>query len=125
VAKGVTIHGVCVLDCEGSGTDAGVLAGMDWVTAEHRANPGQRSVANISLGGAFSQPLNDAVTKVVEAGVTIVVAAGNDFRDACYDSPASAEDALTVGATTIDDECTWFSNKGTCLDIFAPVSAKT
>ncbi|HEV7589084.1 MAG TPA: S8 family peptidase [Longimicrobium sp.] len=116
VAKGVTLIGVRVLDCAGSGTNSGVIAGMDWVTA-NRVLP---AVANMSLGGGFSQAINDAVTRMTNAGVSLAVAAGNENQDACNTSPASAASAITVGATTETDARASFSNWGTCVDVFAP-----
>ena len=116
VAKGVTLVAVRVLDCSGSGTNAGVIAGMDWVTS-NRVLP---AVANMSLGGSFSQAINDAVTRMTNAGVSLAVAAGNENQNACNTSPASAASAITVGATTNTDARASFSNYGTCLDVFAP-----
>ena len=117
VAKQVTLHPVRVLNCAGSGTTAGVIAGIDWVTGNH-VKP---AVANMSLGGgASSAALDTAVTNSVNAGVTYVVAAGNDNQNACNSSPARAPAAITVGATDAADVRASFSNFGTCLDIFAP-----
>ena len=120
VAKGVSLVAVRVLDCEGSGSNAGVIAGIDWVTGDHQAN--QPAVANMSLGGGFSSAINAAVANSIADGVTYVVAAGNDDIDACTVSPASAPAALTVGATTYTDARASYSNWGTCLDLFAPGS---
>ena len=116
VAKSVTLIAVRVLDCAGSGTNTGVIAGMDWV-AGNRVLP---AVANMSLGGSFSQAINDAVARLTGAGVSLAVAAGNENQDACNTSPASAASAITVGATTNTDARASFSNYGTCLDVFAP-----
>ncbi|MBX3712533.1 MAG: S8 family serine peptidase [Lysobacter sp.] len=121
VAKGVTIHPVRVLGCNGSGTNAGVIAGMDWVANNH-VKP---AVANMSLGGGASQSTDDAVTRMHNAGVTVVVAAGNNNASACNYSPARAPLAITTGSTTNTDARSSFSNYGTCLDIFAPGSSIT
>jgi len=121
VAKGVTIVPVRVLDCQGSGTNSGVIAGVDWVTA-NRSGP---SVANMSLGGGASTALDDAVNRSISAGVTYVVAAGNDNQNACNSSPARVPNAVTVGATTSSDARASFSNYGSCLDVFAPGSSIT
>jgi serine protease len=121
VAKGVNIHPVRVLGCDGSGSYSGIIAGMDWVV-QNRVRP---AVANMSLGGGFSQSVNDAVQRMVNAGVTVVVAAGNDNSNACSYSPASAASAITVGSTTRTDARSSFSNYGNCLDIFAPGSSIT
>jgi subtilisin family serine protease len=118
VAKGVTLYSVRVLDCNGNGTTSGVIAGVDWVTA-YRALP---AVANMSVSGGFSTALNDAVQRAVAAGVTFAVAAGNSASDACGYSPASAPNALTVGATTSIDGMATYSNWGGCVDLFAPGS---
>ena len=118
LAKNVTLHPVRVLDCEGSGSYAGVIAGMDWVTQNH-VKP---AVANMSLGGSFSQAVNDAVAASISAGVTYAVAAGNDNVDACTKSPASVAAAITVGATMNTDARASYSNWGTCVDLFAPGS---
>jgi cerevisin len=78
------------------------------------------SVANMSLGGGKSRALDQVVNRAVEAGLHFAVAAGNDNRDACSYSPAAAEKAVTVGASTLGDERAYFSNYGPCVDIFAP-----
>jgi subtilisin family serine protease len=121
VAKRVTLYPVRVLNCRGSGTNSGVIAGIDWV-AGRTARP---AVANMSLGGGFSQAINDAVQRAVGRGITMVVAAGNDGANACSYSPASAANAITVGATTNTDTRASYSNFGTCVDVFAPGSAIT
>ena len=121
VAKGVTIHPVRVLGCDGSGTNSGVIAGMDWVAANH-VKP---AVANMSLGGGASTATDNAVTNMVNAGVTVVVAAGNDNANACNYSPARAAAAITVGSTANNDARSSFSNYGSCLDIYAPGTSIT
>ena len=119
VAKGVTLVGVRVLSCIGSGSNAQVIAGIDWVTGDH--DPGELAVANMSLGGSFDQATNNAVTASIADGVSYAIAAGNDSgADACNTSPASAPNAITVGATGMNDARASFSNIGTCLDIFGP-----
>jgi aqualysin 1 len=116
IAKDVKLYAVRVLDCDGSGSYSAVIAGIDWVTA-HRQLP---AVANMSLGGGKSQPLNDAVQGSIAAGITYAVAAGNSNYDACSFSPASTPAALTVGATTRQDAQAYYSNWGTCVDVYAP-----
>jgi subtilisin family serine protease len=121
VAKDVSLVAVRVLDCGGSGSFDGVIAGIDWVTADHEA--GEPAVANMSLGGGFSQAVNDAVSAAVADGVTFALAAGNDSAaDACDGSPSSTPEAITVGATEDTDARATYSNIGTCVDIFAPGS---
>lgn len=119
VAKQVTLVPVRVLDCSGNGTDSGVIAGMDWVVA-HASGP---SVANMSLGGGPSAALDAAVTRMTNAGITLVVAAGNDNANACGYSPSRAPSAITIGSTTSSDARSSFSNFGSCVDLFAPGSS--
>ncbi|KFE69145.1 S8 family peptidase [Hyalangium minutum] len=116
VAKNVLLHAVRVLSCSGSGSTAGVVAGIDWVTS-NRQLP---AVANMSLGGGADRALDDAVRRSVAAGVVYALAAGNDNKDACNTSPSRTAEAITVGATTKDDTRATFSNFGGCVDIFAP-----
>jgi subtilisin family serine protease len=118
VAKNVTLVAVRVLDSSGSGTNSGVISGVDFVTSDHQA--GQPAVANMSLGGGLSSALDTAVTNSINDGVTYSIAAGNSNTDACSTSPADVPSAITVGATTITDARASFSNFGTCVDIFAP-----
>ncbi|RMH16251.1 MAG: S8 family peptidase [Acidobacteria bacterium] len=121
VAKNVTLHGVRVLNCQGSGSTSGVISGVDFVTNNH-ISP---AVANMSLGGGISTSLDNAVNNSVAAGVFYAVAAGNDNANACNSSPARAAEAFTVGSTTSTDARSSFSNFGTCVDIFAPGSSIT
>jgi serine protease len=116
VAKSVTLHSVRVLDCSGNGTASTIIAGIDWVTANHR----KPAVANISISGSYMSSVNQAVQNSINAGVTYVVAAGNSATDACGYSPASTAAALTVGATTNTDIPASFSNYGGCVDLWAP-----
>ncbi len=118
VAKQVTLHAVRVLSCSGSGSNAGVIAGVDWVTQNH-VKP---AVANMSLGGGASTALDQAVANSISAGVSYAIAAGNSNANACNSSPARVASAVTVGSTTNTDARSSFSNFGTCLDIFAPGS---
>ncbi|MEU8152752.1 S8 family serine peptidase [Micromonospora sp. NPDC048986] len=122
VAKGVQLVGVRVLNCSGSGTNAGVIGGVDWVTA----NAIKPAVANMSLGGGANSSLDNAVRNSIASGVTYGLAAGNDNgANACNTSPARTTEAITVGSTTSSDARSSFSNVGTCLDIFAPGSSIT
>ncbi|HEX5872219.1 MAG TPA: S8 family peptidase, partial [Longimicrobium sp.] len=108
VAKSASLIAVRVLDCYGYGTWSGVIAGMDWVATYH-VKP---AVANMSLGGGANQAVDDAVNRMHNAGVTVVVAAGNDDYDACYTSPARAGNAITVGATNSGDARASAANTG-------------
>lgn len=118
VAKKATIHAVRVLDCNGSGSNSGVIKGVDWVAS----NAQFPAVANMSLGGGSSTALDEAVNAAIDQGITVVVAAGNDNKDACEGSPNRVDAALTVGATDKQDKRSDFSNWGRCVDIFAPGS---
>ncbi|MCP4320699.1 MAG: S8 family serine peptidase [Alteromonadales bacterium] len=119
VAKNVNVVGVRVLGCTGSGSNSGVIAGINWVAN----NATGTAVANMSLGGGASSATDRAVNNAVAKGVTFVVAAGNDSANACNYSPARAENAITVGSTTSSDRRSSFSNYGNCLDIYAPGSS--
>jgi len=128
VAKKTTLFAVKVLGCTGGGSYAGVIAGVQWAQQSYqsRKNPG---VANMSLGGPISRALDNAIAAAVKAGLTFVVAAGNENDDACDYSPAGAPSVISVGATLVgengnnlEDERTYFSNWGDCVTIFAPGS---
>ncbi|MGI8627233.1 MAG: S8 family serine peptidase [Geodermatophilaceae bacterium] len=123
VAKAVRVVGVRVLNCQGSGSNSQVIAGIDWATSNHTS--GQPAVANMSLGGGVSTALDTAVRNSIADGITYALAAGNDNANACNGSPSRVAEALTVGSTTNTDARSSFSNYGTCLDIFAPGSSIT
>jgi subtilisin family serine protease len=116
VAKQATIHGVKVLSDQGDGFLSDVIDGMRWVFDNHR----KPAVVSMSLGGEFSQTVNDAVAALFAVGITVVVGAGNDADDACNYSPASAATAVTVSASTRTDSLAEFSNFGSCVDLAAP-----
>lgn len=118
VAKSVNLRAVRVLNCSGSGSNSGVIAGVDFVRL-NRQNP---AVANMSLGGGASSAVDTAVNNLVNSGVVLAVAAGNSNTNACNSSPARAANPMTVGSTTTSDSRSSFSNFGTCLDLFAPGS---
>lgn len=124
LAKDANAIAVKVLSDSGSGSTAGVIAGIEWAAKQTAASK-KTAVANLSLGGGFSSAMNSATNAAHDAGLLMVVAAGNDSRDACSYSPASAEKAFTVGATDNKDARSYFSNTGNCVDIFAPGSAIT
>ena len=132
VAKSVTLVPVRVLNCRGSGSWSGVIAGIDWVTNDWKTGAWRTTdyrltgaVANMSLTGGYSDLVNNAVTNSVGAGVVYALAAGNNSADACKYSPASTPAALTVGATTSSDVQASYSNYGTCVDLLAPGSSIT
>ncbi|KFZ24767.1 hypothetical protein V502_00755 [Pseudogymnoascus sp. VKM F-4520 (FW-2644)] len=121
VSNQTALVAVKVLDSAGSGSNSGVIAGIQWVANDAASKGNERdSVLSMSLGGEYSAALNSAVSSIVGAGVTVVVAAGNDDADAANYSPASAPDAITVGATNKNDARAAFSNWGLALDVFAP-----
>ncbi|MEK6323392.1 MAG: S8 family peptidase [Acidobacteriota bacterium] len=119
VAKSVRLFAVRVLNCSGSGSTSGVIAGVDWVTA-NRISP---AVANMSLGGGISTALDSAVRNSIASGVTYAIAAGNSNQNASNSSPARVSEAITVGSSTISDARSSFSNFGSVVDIFAPGSS--
>jgi subtilisin family serine protease len=123
VAKGVTLKAVRVLDCSGSGSNSGVIAGIDWVTANHVGST--PAVANMSLGGSASSTLDTAVRNSIADGVSYAVAAGNGnifgiAQNACNYSPARVAEAMTIGATDNTDKKASWSNYGNCVDWFGP-----
>ena len=121
IAQDVDLVAVRVLDCGGSGSNSGVIAGVDWVTQ----NASGASVANMSLGGGDSTALDDAVRNSINSGVTYAVAAGNENANACSGSPNKVPEAITVGSSTSSDSRSSFSNYGSCVNIFAPGSSIT
>ncbi|CUM43753.1 Extracellular serine proteinase precursor [Streptomyces venezuelae] len=116
VARKANLVSVRVLGCDGRGAYSGMIAGLDWVAKNAR----QPAVLNGSLGGDKSVTLNNAATALANAGVLPVIAAGNDAKDACNVSPASATGTVTVAASNAWDEETSFSNHGRCVELFAP-----
>jgi len=118
VAPGAAISSVKVLSDQGSGSMSGIVAGIDWVAK----SSGPR-VGSMSLGGpGVSQAFKTAIDSATRAGVTIVVAAGNDNSDSCNFSPAYVPSAITVGSTDVQDRRSSFSNYGRCTNIWAPGS---
>lgn len=118
VAKQVELVAVRVLDCGGSGSWSGIIAGIDFVTEQHQA--GDPAVANMSLGGGANLAVDLAVRNSIADGVAYAVAAGNSNAPACQFSPARVSEAMTSGASTITDAKASFSNWGSCMDWFAP-----
>ncbi len=116
VAKGVRLRAVRVLSCTGSGATSGIIAGVDWV----RANHVKPAVANLSIGGGFSSALNTAVNNMANAGVFTAVAAGSSGSDACNYSPASASQVTTAAASNQSDARVTSGNTGSCVRLFAP-----
>jgi subtilisin family serine protease len=123
VAKGVTLVAVRVFGCGNSTTTSAIIAGVDWVTGNHQA--GQPAVANMSLGGSANATLDTAVRNMIADGVSASVAAGNGNAlgfpvNSCNQSPGRVAEAITVGASDINDAKASFSNFGTCVDLHAP-----
>ena len=118
VAKDASLIPVRVLGCTGSGTWSGVIAGLDYIAGRHAA--GTPAVANMSLGGGASSSVDLAVRNLVADGVSVIVAAGNSATDACSSSPAREPSAITVAASDASDAQAYFSNYGSCVDIYAP-----
>ncbi|QDZ22778.1 serine protease [Chloropicon primus] len=116
VAKDAIIHPVRVLGSDGSGAWSGIIKGLNWIAMNHK----KPAAAVLSLGGHKSWSVNRAVQALIDAGVTVVVAAGNSHKDACGFSPASVPTAITVSATDRSDHISSFANYGSCVDIFAP-----
>jgi len=116
IAKAALLHAVKVLDDDGLGNTIGVVESMAWV-AENAAKP---AVVSMSLSGQRSVVTNDAVDRLVQTGIVVVTAAGNENADACKWSPGSAQGAINVGATSDADERASFSNYGPCLTMWAP-----
>lgn len=137
VAKNVTIVPVRVLDCAGSGSNSGVIAGLDWINGQltdwsgsdlsPTATPAP-AVVSMSLGGGASTAMDAAVARLVDSGVSVVVAAGNSAQNACNFSPARTPGAVTVAASASNgtaDSFASYSNYGSCVDVIAPGSAIT
>ncbi len=119
VAKDVTLVSVRVLNCQGSGTYAQIIAGIDWVTRDAAAS-GRPAVALMTLGGGQNQAFNDAITRSINANVHYSVVSGSSNANACDFSPGSTPSATTVGATDVNDAKASFSNFGPCIDVWAP-----
>jgi len=124
LAKGATLIAVKVLNAGGSGSTAGVIAGINFVANDaisgNKKKEGARATANMSLGGGKSTSMNAATNACVQNNVVMAVASGNDYNDACNYSPASAEEAISVSASDNTDSMAYFSNWGSCVDVFGP-----
>jgi subtilisin family serine protease len=121
VAKGVSIHPVRVIGCDGEGSISNTIAGLDWITARQESPAARRAVVNLSIRSDFSFPLEAAVDAALAAGVVVVSAAGNDGMETpCYVSPQRMPGVLTVAASD-ESGARWSqSSFGECVDLFAP-----
>ncbi|MFM2394374.1 MAG: hypothetical protein RLZZ546_2356 [Bacteroidota bacterium] len=119
IAKKTNLVAVKVLNCEGSGSFSGILASFEYVI-KRKQQTKKSSLVNMSLGGGKSNSINRAVAELVKNDITVVVAAGNENQDACNVSPASAEEAISVGATSRNNQLASFSNWGKCVNLLAP-----
>lgn len=119
VAKAIKLVPVRVFGCTGGAANSTIISGIDWVAA----NAVKPAVANMSLGGSASSTIDSATNNLINSGVTVIVAAGNDNQNACNFSPARVANAMTVGSTTSSDARSSFSNYGSCVNIFAPGSS--
>lgn len=118
VANDALVVPVRVLNCDGAGSTSDVLAGLSWIRSVDLGT--RRGVVNLSLGGSASSTLDNAVAQLTADGFIVAVAAGNESQNACDVSPAREPSAFTVGASTPSDARAWFSNFGSCVDLFAP-----
>ena len=118
VANDALVVPVRVLNCDGAGSTWDVLAGLSWIRSVDLGT--RRGVVNLSFGGSASSTLDNAVAQLTADGFIVAVAAGNESQNACDVSPAREPSAFTVGASTPLDARAWFSNFGSCVDLFAP-----
>ena len=122
VAPQAKIISVRVLGCSGVGSYGDMIAGLDWIMRDVKRRGTTKAVVSMSLGGASSAAMDQAVDNVAASGVPVVVAAGNENKDACNYSPARARLAVSVASSDRRDRKSSFSNYGKCVDIVAPGS---
>ncbi|KNE58921.1 hypothetical protein AMAG_04455 [Allomyces macrogynus ATCC 38327] len=121
VAKSVRLVAVKVLDDSGNGPWSNVIAGIDYVVKQYRLRAHRHQCAlAISISGTKNSAFNSAITAAISAGVHVIVAAGNDAKDACNYSPSTASNVVSVGAINPQEQVAVFSNYGTCVTVFAP-----
>lgn len=121
VAKSATVIAVKVLDKTGTGSMSGLLQGLNWAVDDAKSRGVvSKTVINMSVAGAYTQSVNDAIRVATDLGITVVAAAGNKNDDVAHWSPGSAPTAITVGAIDEEDRRGDFSNWGPGVDVFAP-----
>ena len=119
-AKNARVYSVRALNCIGVAPWSVIIDAIDYA-ARHASESNRSSIISMSLSGGFSSVVNAAISTVInDRGIPVVVSAGNAQTNACYRSPASTPEAITVGATSITDKIYEDSNGGSCVDIFAP-----
>lgn len=121
VAKDVVMVSVKTFTDAGSGSIGSVLSGLDFILRSRAQNSDLPMVVNMAFGTeADSIPMDLTIASMAEAGLIMTASAGNEGHDACTKTPAKYKEVITVGATTVEDGIATFSNKGGCVDIFAP-----
>jgi subtilisin family serine protease len=124
VAKNIKISAIKALDCEGEGTTFGIISALNYVIANVNSINGgdstKKIIINMSLGGPTSTSLDNSVNQVIQNNIPVIIAAGNEDVSACSSSPARVADALTIGASDINDVRPSWSNYGSCVDMTAP-----
>lgn len=121
VAKKVELIDLNVFGSSNGAFFSTILAALEYVVEEKKANPSIPMVINMSLGSAGVIPeFDQAINEAVAAKIVVVVAAGNSAGDSCKYSPAFVPNAITVGASDVLDRRAPFSNYGACVDLYAP-----
>ena len=119
VAKNVSLVPVRALDSCGNGTTTMILEALNWVLNNHAA--GERAILNLSIGFSSTvSSVDTAITNIMNEGVVVIAAAGNEATSACGNTPASTLGTISVGASTDQDREASFSNYGLCVDLFSP-----
>ena len=123
VAKKADVYSVRVLDCSGSAPWSVIIDGLNYAAERITSrNPRRPAVISMSLGGPYSSSVDRTIRNVISRGIPVVAAAGNERDDACKYTPASTTGVITVGGTATGDNIYYYSNGGTCVDVFAPGS---
>ena len=121
VAKKATCYSVRVLGCNNRAPWSAIIAGLNHAATKiTSSNPRRPSIISMSLGGSNSSAVNKILVDIINKGIPIVAAAGNERSDACLKTPASTSEVITVGGTGQSDDVYYFTNGGSCVDILAP-----